>query len=139
MKYWVGLASKEHVKAGVEGGFCQLCHGKAYPLKRMAVGDWVVFYSSKDKFKQKMPCQKFTAIGQVAGEEVYAFEMTKNFTAFRRDIQFKDANEVDIRPLISDLSFIPDKKHWGYPFQSGHFEINKQDFQRVATAMLTVV
>ena len=39
-RFWIGVASKEHVKLGVAGGFSQLCHGKAQPLKRMAVSEW---------------------------------------------------------------------------------------------------
>ena len=42
-RYWIGIASKEHVKLGVAGGFSQLCHGKAQPLKRMAVGDGLIY------------------------------------------------------------------------------------------------
>lgn len=32
--YWIGVASKEHVKAGVAGGFGQLCLGKAQHPER---------------------------------------------------------------------------------------------------------
>jgi hypothetical protein len=28
-KYWITVASKDHVKIGVEEGFAQACHGKA--------------------------------------------------------------------------------------------------------------
>jgi len=33
MRYWIGVASKNHVALGVAGGFCQIAHGKAAPLK----------------------------------------------------------------------------------------------------------
>ena len=45
-RFWIGVASREHVRLGVAGGFSQLCHGKAHPLKRMAVGDWLIYYVS---------------------------------------------------------------------------------------------
>lgn len=135
MRYWIGVASKEHVLRGVQGGFCQLCHGKAYPLKRMAVGDWLIYYSSKEKFGEKVPCQQFTAIGQVVGEDVYNVAMTKDFVPFRRDIQFLDCKPTPIRPLIEQLTFIPDKKRWGYPFRFGHLEINEADFKCIAGHM----
>lgn len=35
VKFWVGVVSENHVKRGVTGGFCQVCHGKGGPLKRM--------------------------------------------------------------------------------------------------------
>ena len=43
-RFWIGVASREHVHLGIAGGFSQLCHGKAYPLKRMTVGDWLIYW-----------------------------------------------------------------------------------------------
>ena len=37
-RFWIGVVSKEHVLRGVEGGFCQVCHGKKAPLNRMKKG-----------------------------------------------------------------------------------------------------
>ena len=71
MRYWIGVASKDHVSRGVDGGFCQLCHGKAQPLKRMASGDWIIYYSPKERFEDTLLCQAFTAIGEVVGDAVY--------------------------------------------------------------------
>jgi predicted RNA-binding protein len=135
-RYWIGVASKDHVGVGVGGGFSQLCHGKAQPLKRMAIGDWLIYYSPKEKFESAEPCQKFTAIGRVVGENVYSFEMFKGFVPYRRDIAFLDAKEAPIRPLLEQLSFIKDKSRWGYAFRFGHLEIPKADFEIIAEAML---
>ena len=110
MRYWIGVASKNHVSRGVADGFCQLCHGKAQPLKRMSVGDWIVYYSPKEIFEKSTPCQKFTAIGEVVGTEVYPFEMSPGFIPHRRDIRFLKSEDVPIRPLLDQLSFIKDKK-----------------------------
>lgn len=135
-RFWIGTASKEHVKMGVAGGFSQLCHGKAQPLKRMAVGDGLIYYSSKEKFGEPTLCQEFTAIGEVAGSEVYPFEMFPGFIPYRREICFLDADDVPIRPLIEKLVFIKDKKHWGYAFRFGHLEIPRADFELIAAQML---
>lgn len=136
MRYWIGVASKEHVNQGIAGGFCQLCHGKAQPLKRMSVGDWIIYYSPKELFEQATPCQKFTAIGEVVGSEIYPFEMYPGFIPHRRDIRFLKATDVPIRPLLEQLSFIKDKSKWGYAFRFGHLEIQKSDFELIATKML---
>ena len=135
-RYWIGVASKDHVNRGVAGGFCQLCHGKAQPLKRMAVGDWIIYYSPKEVFEEAAPCQKFTAIGEVVGSEVYPFEMSPGFVPHRRDIHFHKANDVPIRPLLEQLSFIKDESKWGYVFRFGHLEIQKSDFELIAIEML---
>lgn len=137
MRYWIGVASKNHVERGVEGGFCQLCHGKAQPLKRMQQGDWIIYYSPKQEFESNSPCQQFTAIGEVMGTDVYEFAMSPGFIPFRRDIQFiPDAKPTAIRPLIQDLNFIKDKSKWGYTFRYGHLEISESDFQLIAEHML---
>lgn len=135
-RYWIGVASKEHVKMGVAGGFSQLCHGKSQPLRRMAVGDWLIYFSPQEKFGAKSPCQQFTAIGEVVGSTVYPFEMSPGFIPHRRDIRFLDADDVPIRPLIERLAFIKDKTHWGYAFRYGHLEIPQADFELIAAAML---
>ena len=121
---------------GVAGGFCQLCHGKAQPLRRMAVGDGLIYYSSKEKFGEDAPCQQFTAIGEVIGSEVYAHEMFPGFVPHRRDIKFFAAVATPIRPLIAQLSFIKDKTHWGYTFRYGHLEIPQADFELIADKMI---
>jgi hypothetical protein len=138
MKYWIGVACREHVQRGIAGGFCQLCHGKSQPLERMAVGDWLIYYSSRETFGGEEPCQKFTAIGQVLGAAVYTHEMAPGIVPHRRDIRFLTAHEVAIRPLIEQLTFIKKKTSWGYAFRYGHLEIPQADFALIATAMLGI-
>ena len=82
------------------------------------------------------PYQKFTAIGEVTGSEVYQFEMFPGFVPFRRDIHFIEANDVPVRPLLEHLSFIKDPQRWGYAFRFGHLEISRADFELIANAML---
>jgi len=35
---WIAVACADHVALGVAGGFMQVCHGKAAPLRRMRPG-----------------------------------------------------------------------------------------------------
>jgi predicted RNA-binding protein len=135
-RFWIGVASKEHVKIGVAGGFSQLCHGKAQPLKRMAVGDWLIYYSAREKLGETTLCQQFTAIGEVVDSEIYSFEMYPGFVPYRRDIRFLVANDISIHPLIEQLAFIKNKTHWGYAFRYGHLEISHTDFELIAAEML---
>ncbi len=102
----------------------------------MAVGDWLIYYSPKELFEATLPCQKFTAIGKVVGEDIYPFEMFLGFIPYRRDINFLKAIDVPIRPLLEQLSFIKDKSRWGYAFRFGHLEISKTDFDIISNSML---
>lgn len=134
-KYWIGVVSQSHVQRGVEGGFAQLCHGKAGPLKKMNVGDWFVYYSPKTDMTNGEPLQMFTAIGQVVGEDVYTHIMGPDFVPFRRDIKYLKCHPAPIKPLLPYLSFIKDPKCWGYPFRIGHVEMTKEDFLLIAESM----
>ena len=135
-KYWIAVVSKEHTMRGVSGGFMQVCHGKPAPLKRMKTNDWIIVYSPKLSMDGVEKCQAFTAIGQTIDEDVYQFQMTKDFIPFRRNIRFHDCEETSILPLIENLDFIQNKSRWGYPFRFGFFEINEHDFNIISSKML---
>ncbi len=135
-RFWVGVASKEHVQKGVSGGFAQVCHGKADPLKRMQQGDWLIYYSPTIRFGVKEPCQCFTAIGEIVEGQPYLFAMGEDFTPWRRDVAFVKCREISIHALLNRLSFIKDEKKWGFPFRRGCFEIPEADFQLIANAMV---
>lgn len=135
-KYWIIVASKDHVKTGVAEGFAQACHGKESPLKRMKQDDYIIYYSSKLIFGKLDKCQEFTAIGQIKDEEIYSFQVSPEFCSFRRNITFFKSKDVSILPLINDLQFIPNKKSWGFPFRYGFFEINRYDFDLISNQML---
>lgn len=137
MRYWIGVASKEHVQRGVSGGFAQVCHGKAGPLKLMKEGDWIVYYSPTIQFGQRELCQSFTAIGKIKAREPYAFAMSEDFIPWRRDVAFVKSQEVPIQILLNELSFIKDKLKWGFPFRRGCFEVTENDFEIIAKAMGT--
>ncbi len=129
------MVSKDHVEAGREEGFAQACHGKRAPLKRMAKGDGVIYYSPKNKFKGTEKCQAFTAIGKVKDEEVYQAKMGDDFEPFRRNIEFYDVQETPILPLLPHLSFINNKTSWGAIFRTGFFGVPKEDFLLIAEKM----
>ena len=134
-RYWIGVASKEHVQRGVLEGFAQVCHGKAGPLNQMKGGDWIIYYSPTFKFGEKEPCQSFTAIGELSSGDPYPFAMSEDFIPWRRDVRFIKSQKTPIQPILDKLSFIKDKQKWGFPFRRGCFEISKIDFQVIAKAM----
>lgn len=136
MKYWIIVASKDHVQRGLTGGFIQANHGKAAPLKRMQAGDWVIFYSPKLEYGKPEKCQCFTAIVRVVDGEVYQQDMGNDFVPFRRKVQFLPSTDVSILPLIDDLTFIKDKTHWGAPFRFGILQIPEEDFRLISGKMV---
>lgn len=135
-KFWIGVASKEHVEKAIKLGICQFCHGKSAPAKRLSKGDIVIYYSSKYQMNSTELCQQFTAIGVVQDDEPYQVEMTSEFKPFRRNIKYLEAKAIDIKPLIPNLPFIKNKNSWGYVFKFGFLEIDHESFEVIAKAML---
>jgi hypothetical protein len=116
-RFWIGVASRDHVRRGVAGGFCQLGHGKSAPIRRLAPGDWIAYYSPRESFPDGAPLQAFTAIGEVQPGEPYAVDMGEGFVPTRRDVRFRA------------------KPSWGAVFRRGLVEVTGDDFARIAAAM----
>jgi len=135
-KYWIIVASKDHVKTGLAEGIAQTCHGKASPLKRMRKDDFIIYYSGKQTLGKPGLCQEFTAIGKVIDDEIYQLRVSEDFCPSRRNIEFLPSEDVSILPLIPGLNFIHNKKSWGYPFRFGFFEIDRHDFELISSQML---
>ncbi|NBA86633.1 EVE domain-containing protein [Emticicia sp. CRIBPO] len=135
-RYWVIVASKDHVKTGIAEGIAQACHGKSSPLKRMRKGDFIIYYSGKLVMGKPEKCQEFTAICEVVNDEVYQVQVSEDFCPSRRVIEFLPGKDVPILPLLNDLDFIQNKKNWGYSFRFGFFEINQRDFDIIYSQMI---
>ena len=125
VKYWLGVVSKEHVLRGVEGGFCQVCHGKSAPLKRMKKGDYLLYYSSKLKMDSPEKCQAFTAVGKMIDDGVYQVEMFPDFFPYRRNVSFYEPTKdgpIEVARLSEEW------KTYVSLLRYGHFEISKTFF-----------
>lgn len=136
---WIAVASAEHVRRGRAGGFMQVCHGKAAPLRRMQPGDRVAYYSPTESFGGKDRAQSFTAIGVVQDREPYPFDMGGGFVPFRRDVIWMGGAETPIHPLLDQLEFSAGQRNWGYQLRFGLFAISDHDIELIAQAMGTAV
>ncbi len=132
MTYWINTVSADHVQRGVAGGFTQANHGKPHMLRRMARGDWIIFYSPKTALDHGEPLQAFTAIGRVTDDEPY---QDRPSDPWRRRMEFLPCTATPIRPLLDRLEFIIDPQRWGYKFRFGVFRIDEADFLLLREAM----
>lgn len=135
MKYWINTISKEHVMFGKKHRIIQAGHGKEAPLKRLKPGDWILYYSPKTSLDNGEPLKAFTAAAKITGDKIYQVKMNDDFRPFRIDAEYEDCIDVEIEPLIKDLTFIRNKKSWGYMFRFGLFEISKHDFDLIYSKM----
>ena len=134
-KYFLICASKDHVLQGVKQGIAQAGHGSKDFMSKLSKGDWIVYYSSKEKFEKGKAYQKFTAIGQIMEDEPYQPDTQNKFKPYRRNVDYKICHETEIHPLIENLSFIKNKNHWGFYLISGFREIPSEDFEVIKKAM----
>ncbi|MBR1216709.1 EVE domain-containing protein [Bradyrhizobium sp. U87765 SZCCT0131] len=133
MSAWLGVVSRAHVRRGVAGGFAQLCHGNAQPLRRMRTGDWLVYYSPSEE-RGGPPLRAFTAVGQVADDDVFAFDMGGGFVPFRRRIRYVDAMDAPIDSIRHHLALCA-APNWGVTLRRGHLPLAASDFALIAAAM----
>ncbi len=132
---WIAIASAEHVRRGRTEGFMQVCHGKAAPLKRIKPGDGIAYYSPSETFGGNDKLQAFTALGTVRGGDTYLFDAGGGFRPYRRDVDWLEASEAPIRPLLDELDFTTGQRNWGYQFRFGLFSVTAHDFGLIAEAM----
>lgn len=133
--YWILIDTKQRAKRSIIENIAQESHGKAHPLRRMKAGDGVLYYSPKFESGNTTPCQSFTAIGCVTGEDVYKIDMRDAKKIHRRSAKYLNAKDAPIAPLISRLTFIKDKERWGNIFKFGILRIPAEDFRLIAAAM----
>ena len=134
-RYWIVVASKNHVMYGVDSGIAQAGHGKRSGLARMHKGDGIVYYSPKQSYEGHEPLKAFTAMGQIADDEIYQYDDTPDFKPFRRRAVYYPVKDTLAAPLVNELKFIRNKKAWGYVMRFGLIEIPEEDFRLIAGKM----
>lgn len=135
MTNWIGVASREHVKAAIKGGFAQAGHGKKAPVKRMKRGDHILYYSPREGLGAGERVQAFTAIGRVEDDEPHQAIQSECFEPFRRKVHYFRAHDAPIRPLLEELDLTRGRSSWGMVFRRSLFAINDRDFRIIARAM----
>ena len=132
---WIAVASAEHVAIGRRLSYMQVGHGKQAPLKRLHAGDRIAYYSPVHVFGTKQVCQAFTAVGVVRDDRIYQADMGDGFEPYRRDVDWLEAHEAPIRPLLDTLSFSRGKPNWGAALRFGLLAVTPADMQAIAQAM----
>jgi hypothetical protein len=130
---WLGVVSQAHVQRGVGGGFAQVCHGKAPPLRRMKRGDWLVYYSPSVEMGGA-PLRAFTALGQIEDDEVFSFDMGGGFVPFRRRVRYVAGREVSLDDVKQELELCA-APHWSMALRRGLLPLSQRDLLTIAAAM----
>jgi EVE domain len=68
-RHWVIVASRDHARRGLSGGFVMANHGKRAPLARMSPKDGILIYSPTTTYPDGEPLRAMTIVGEVIGSE----------------------------------------------------------------------
>lgn len=137
MACWIGVASADHVRDAVPGGFAQLGHGRHDVVESLKRGDWLVYYASRERMGKGALIQAFIAIGRVLSDAPYHAVQAMDFNPFRVDVAYvPNAQPAPIRPLLSGLDLTRDHlDSWGLLVRGPKRRISTEDMRRIAEAM----
>lgn len=133
----MGVASAEHARAGREGGFAQLGHGKHTAVKSLKHGDWIVYYSPKEKMGEGEAVKAFTTIGQITSEEPYQVTQANGFEPFRVDVDYlQEAVSAPIAHLLEKLELTKGRgSNWGIIMRRSKSKLSPDDMRTIVSAM----
>lgn len=146
-RYFLLTGSKDHMETWIKHGFIQQKH--PHRIERIKEGDYVVCYASKVDFSSNRPYRKIIGVCRAVDdghETLSGAAMKKSAEAegtaycydscFRRRVEFLPLKgHIDIAPIIPKLSFVRNKKSWGLYFISGFREVDKADFDTLASGL----
>lgn len=135
IRYWLAVASRDHVQNAVDLGIAQVNHGQRGGLDLMGEADGLVYYSSKTEYPDGDPLREFTAIGRVAAGTPYQ-ALSLDWRPWRLRVDYeRDAEPAPIRPMLGMLDFTRNAPNWGYQLRRGLIEISRHDFEVIRQAM----
>ncbi len=138
-KYWIAVASADHLARGKQGGFMQVNHGKVGPLKRIKKDDVIAYYSPLKTYGGTEKLRAFTGLGRITSQSPYQGDMGESFKPFRHNVNWLNTHDASIEPLLPRLEFTKGKTNWGYQFRFGLFQVSEIDLEIIATAMSTKI
>ena len=135
IRYWLAVASRDHVQNAVDLGIAQVNHGQRGGLDAMGEADGLVYYSPKAEYPDGETIREFTAIGRIAAGAPYQ-AVSLDRRPWRRRVDYeRDAEPARIRSMLGMLDFTRDTPQWGYQLRRGLIEISRHDFEVIRQAM----
>lgn len=135
--YWMGVACAQHALAGRDNGFAQLGHGKKSAVSGLNKGDWIVYYSPREKIDGGDPVQAFTTIGQITSDKPYQVDKSMGFHPHRVNVDYLlNVTPASIRPLLEELELTKGRGgSWGIVMRGAKRKLIEADFRKIAARM----
>jgi hypothetical protein len=120
-RHWVIVASRDHARRGVGGGFIMADHGKRSPLVRMSPRDGILIYSPTTSYPRGEPLRAVSIVGEVTGEQPEPSDVIPN--GFRRAAALR---EIEPLPLDQIRDHLPVTR-----LRFGFFELDAVDAEAI--------
>jgi hypothetical protein len=95
------VASRDHARRGVNGGFVMANHGKRSPLARMSAGYGVLIYSPTTTYPRGEPLRALTIVGEVTGDEPEPSDVIPD--GFRRAARLREIEPLPLEEIREHL------------------------------------
>ncbi len=136
MSAWLGVVSRNHVERGVGLGIAQVMHGKRSGLERMKPGDWLVYYSPKTEYPNGEALKAFTAVGQIADDDIWQAD-EGDFHPYRRRVDYLALKrEVPVAEVSARLE-LTRAPNWGYQLRRGLIPLSGADVTVIRDAAMS--
>ena len=100
-RHWVIVASRDHARRGLGGGFVMANHGKRAPLARMSLGDSILVYSPRTTYPGGEALRAVTIVGEVTGNEPEPSEVIAG--GFRRAARLREIEPLRLEEIREHL------------------------------------
>lgn len=133
---WIAVASAEHVAVGAREGVFLASHGAGRAAARPRRGDRFACYAPRERLEPGAPAvQAFVALGEILDDAPRSHVMPSGFEAQVRAARYEPVTPTPVRPMLAELGFVKDPRHWGMAFRRGLFSIDAFDFARIEAAL----
>lgn len=130
---WLGVVSADHVARAVTLGIAQIGHGKRAGLARMHSGDTLVYYSPVQRLGDTAPLRAFTAIGELAGDDIWQAD-EGDFHPYRRAVSYRHVRPAALDEVRDQLE-LTSGPNWGYQLRRGLIPLSDHDLHVIEAAM----
>ncbi|MBP7000016.1 EVE domain-containing protein [Amaricoccus sp.] len=133
---WIAVASADHVAAGAREGLFHCSHGDGRAAARPRRGDRFAYYAPRERLDPAAPAvQAFVALGEILDDAPQPRLMAPGVEGMVRRARYEPVGRAPVRPMLPDLGFVKDPRHWGMAFRRGLFSVDAADFARIEAAL----
>jgi len=147
MDYWLFVTTPANWDIIKKKRVVGIPKSRAGPFSKVSKGDKCLVYIKRERTASKRSEPAITGAFEVIStnyddERIFHAPPTRPNETFPLRINLSGvtpaANPIPFKPLLPQLSFIVDQKHWGRVLQGrALFQIPKKDFETVTSALKT--